>query len=121
MIANFLSDYGTTILYTIITAIVGFIGLLIKQVLTKYMNEDTKRKVVRTCVQAVEQLYKDLHGDDKYEKVAQSVKDMLTVKGIAITDLELKMLIEAAVAEFNDVFNLTDETKTADEDTAEES
>lgn len=29
---------------------------------------------------------------------------MLAEKGIAITDLELRMLIEAAVAEFNEAF-----------------
>ena len=37
----------------------------------------------------------------------ESVSEMLTEKGITITDLELKMLIEAAVGEFNEVFNST--------------
>ena len=30
---------------------------------------------------------------------------MLNEKGIIVTDLELRVLVEAAVAEFNDAFN----------------
>ena len=33
---------------------------------------------------------------------------MLNEKGITITDLELRMLIEAAVAEFNEAFKQTE-------------
>lgn len=34
---------------------------------------------------------------------------MLGEKGISITDIEVRMLIEAAVAEFNDAFGKTGE------------
>ncbi len=34
---------------------------------------------------------------------------MLNEKGITITDIEMKMLIEAAVGEFNNVFGTPDE------------
>ena len=50
-----------------------------------------------------------LHGQDKYNKVVESVSEMLTEKGITITEIELKMLIEAAVGEFNKVFESTTE------------
>ena len=73
--------------------------------LTKYINDKTKQSVVKTCVQAIEQLYKDLHGEEKLNKVIESATDMLAEKGISITDLELRMLIESAVGEFNDNFN----------------
>ena len=104
---QFINEYGTTILYTILTALTGYIGIWVKSLYTKYINDKTKQDVVKTCVSAVEQLYKDLHGEEKYNKVVESVSEMLMEKGITITDLELKMLIEAAVGEFNEVFNST--------------
>lgn len=104
---QFINEYGTTILYTILTALAGYIGIWVKSIYTKYINDKTKQDVVKTCVSAVEQLYKDLHGEEKYNKVVESVSEMLMEKGITITDLELKMLIEAAVGEFNEVFNST--------------
>lgn len=105
--SQFINEYGTTILYTILTALAGYIGIWVKSLYTKYINDKTKQDVVKTCVSAVEQLYKDLHGEEKYNKVVESVSEMLMEKGITITDLELKMLIEAAVGEFNEVFNST--------------
>jgi len=40
---------------------------------------------------------------------------MLASKNITITDIELRMLIEAAVGEFNDVFNTKDKKETTSE------
>ena len=108
MIKEFINEYGMTILYTLLTAFAGYIGLWIKSLYTKYINDKTKKDVVKTCVQAVEQLYKDLHGEEKYNEVVKSASEMLAVKGITITELEIKMLIEAAVGEFNKVFETTE-------------
>lgn len=106
-IENFINNYGTEILYAIFTALAGYLGIVVKNLYRKYVNDSTKKAVVKTCVQAVEQLYQDLHGEDKYNKVVESVTDMLNEKGITITDIEMKMLIEAAVGEFNKVFEDT--------------
>ena len=105
LLKNFISENGTEILGAIITAIAGYIGVVLKNVYTKYINDKTKQSVVKTCVQAIEQLYKDLHGEEKLNKVIESATDMLAEKGISITDLELRMLIESAVGEFNDNFS----------------
>lgn len=107
--SEFVANYGMEILYTIITAIAGYIGFVVKNLYQKYVNDNTKKAVVKTCVQAVEQIYTDLHGEEKYNKVVESASEMLTEKGITITDIELKMLIEAAVGEFNKVFESKDE------------
>lgn len=104
-VSEFITNYGMEILYAVITAIAGYIGIVVKNLYQKYVNDNTKKAVVKTCVQAVEQIYTDLHGQDKYNKVVESVSEMLAEKGITITDIELKMLIEAAVGEFNKVFN----------------
>ena len=103
-IKNFISEYGTTILYAILTAIGGYLGIWAKKLYTKYVNDKTKQAVGKTVVQAVEQLYKDLRGEEKLEKALEAAADMLTERGITVTDLELRILIEAAVGEFNKAF-----------------
>ena len=105
MFAQFVIEYGNTILYSILTAIAGAFGMIIKNLYQKYINDKTKRAVAKTCVQAVEQIYSDLHGEAKYNKCVEAMSQMLAEKGIVITELEIKMLIEAAVGEFNKVFN----------------
>ena len=100
----FISEYGTTILYAVLTALVGYIGIVAKRLYTKYVNDKTKQAVAKTVVQAVEQIYKDLHGEEKLNKALEAASEMLAEKGITITDLEMRMLIEAALAEFNRAF-----------------
>ena len=104
MFAEFVENYGMEIIMAILTAIAGAVGMVLKNLYTKFVNDKTKQSVVKTVVQGVEQIYKDLHGEEKYEKALEAASEMLSEKGISVTELELKMLIEAAVGEFNDVF-----------------
>lgn len=117
IINEFITTYGATILYTILTAIAGYIGIAVKNLYEKYVNDKTKKDVVKTCVKAVEQIYTDLHGEEKLNMCIDSVVSMLGVKGISVTDIEVRMLIEAAVAEFNDAFHKGGDENA--EDTAE--
>lgn len=100
----FISEYGTTILYAVLTALAGYIGIVAKRLYTKYVNDKTKQAVAKTVVQAVEQIYKDLHGEEKLNKALEAASEMLAEKGITITDLEMRTLIEASLAEFNRAF-----------------
>ncbi len=102
---EFISAYGTTILYSILTAVAGYIGIVVKNLYQKYINDKTKQDVAKTVVQAVEQMYQNLHGEEKLQKALEAASDMLLTKGITISDIELRMLIEAAVNEFNKSFN----------------
>lgn len=119
MLAQFISEYGTQILYLIFTAIAGYVGIVLKNLYQKYINDQTKKDVVRTVVRGIEQIYKDLHGEEKLNKALEAASGMLMEKGISITEFELKMLIEATVAEFNDVFNKTGEETEAEAPTEE--
>lgn len=116
MFAEFISEYGTTILYTVLTAIAGYIGIAVKNLYEKYINDKTKQTVVKTVVQGVEQMYKELHGEDKLNAALESASEMLELKGIAVSEFELKMLIEAAVAEFNDAFHKEQEVTENEDD-----
>ena len=105
MFAEFINQYGMEILYAIITAIAGYIGLVVKDLCTKYINDKTKAAVAKTAVQFVEQVYKDLHGEEKLDAALSAAAEMLAEKGITVSDLEMRVLIEAAVGEFNNAFN----------------
>lgn len=111
MFAEFINQYGTQILYLIFTGIAGYIGIVVKNVYTKHINDKTKADVAKTVVKFVEQVYKDLHGDEKLNAALASASEMLAEKGITVSELEMRVLIEAALAEFNEAFkNSTGET-----------
>ena len=95
-----LQPYLIEIIVGIITAMASYIGLKVKKIYETKINDDTKRKVVKTCVGAVEQLYKQLKGQEKLQKAKENIVLMLNEKGITITELEIDMLIEEAVNEF---------------------
>lgn len=107
MFAEFINQYGMEILHTVIVGIAGYIGIVVKNLCTKYINDKTKAAVAKTAVQFVEQVYKDLHGEEKLHEAMSAASEMLAEKGITVSDLEMRVLLEAAVAEFNDTFNKT--------------
>ena len=114
MVKEFLAQYGMEIISTAVMAIFGFVGICIKNVIKKYSDERTKEQVCKTVVKAVEQMYADLIGDERYEKAVESVSEMLEEKGIGATELEVKMLIESAVKEMNINLGKTGVSKDAD-------
>lgn len=105
MFAEFVNQYGTTILYAVVTFIGGYIGIVVKNLYTKYINDKTKQAVAKAAVQFVEQVYKELHGEEKLNEAMAAAEEMLAEKGIKISALELRVLLEAAVSEFNNSFN----------------
>lgn len=104
-------SYVLPAIVSLVAAAAAFLGNQLKRLYEKYINDKTKQSVVRTCVKAVEQLYHDLGGPEKLEKAKASAVEMLNEKGIPITDLELSMLIESAVSEFNYGFSQTVEVE----------
>ena len=102
---EFISNYGGEIIFTIVSAIFAFLGTALKKIVEDYVKDKKKREIVKDCVKAVEQIYKNLHGSEKLKKTIETASQMLNEKGINITELEMITLIEAALAEFNDAFN----------------
>lgn len=116
-VINFLNEYG--ILSMVITALGTGLGLLAKWLYNKTigdkMKEETKEKIASIVVKYTEQVWKDLHGEEKLEKALEAFSEMLAEKGITISDLEMRVYLEAALAEFNNVFN-KETTKDTSED-----
>lgn len=105
IIKEFLTTYGVTILYTILTGVASFIGLKVKNIYEKHVNDKTKRDVVESTVKYVEQLYKDLKGEEKLEKAIEGITEILNEKNITISEIELRVLIEATCNSFKNSVN----------------
>lgn len=105
MFLEIVNAYGVQIIGTILTALAGVVATVAVKLANKYINTKVKREIARTVVQGVEQLYKHLGGEEKLAKALEAAAAMLQEAGITVTDLELRMLLEAAVGEFNDIFN----------------
>lgn len=99
--AELLGNYVLPVLAAALTALAGFVGAQLKNLYRRWVDDKTKEAVVRTCVKAVEQLYRDVGGPEKLERAREGIRQMLEEKGIPITQLEMDMLIESVVSEFN--------------------
>ena len=99
--AEIFSAYVLPAIVAVLTALAGYIGTQIKRLYEKYVNDKVKQDVVRTRVKAAEQLYRDLSGPEKLEKAKAGIVEMLNEKGIPISEMEMDLLIESVVQEFN--------------------
>lgn len=92
-----LSPYIIELLVTILTIIGGYVGNLYKN---KIKNEKTK-EIIELTVKYVEQVGKELDSEEKLQLAQKEAISWLNEKGLKINDVELRMLIEATVCEFN--------------------
>lgn len=104
LIKQVLSEYGLQLLGTVLTALATYLGLIAKKYANKILDDRTKKSIAKTVVSAIEQCYKELSGPEKLQKAIEAAAEMLTEKGIKCTDVELRLLLESALAEFNKVF-----------------
>ena len=109
LLNKFLNEYATLLIYTALTAIFGVVAAFIKKKYNEWADTKTKKEVVKICVTAVQQMYQELDGSEKKEKAIEAISDMLAEKGIAITTLEINLLIEACIGEFKGVFDDTED------------
>ena len=105
MFAEIINQYGAQLIGTMLVSIFGVFGMLIRQMVAKYLDTDTKRTMAKIVVQFVEQTYKDLHGAEKLDQDMTTLSELLAQKNVKASACEMRVLIEAAVAEFNNVFN----------------
>lgn len=105
IIKEFVQNYAGELIFAALTAIVGFIGTALKKEYEDSNEDKKKREIIANVVRSVEQVYKNIHGTDKLKKAMETASKMLAQKGISITELELMVLIESTLCEFNDAFN----------------
>ena len=107
----FFWSYGIEIITVILATVFGCLGQALKKIYKTHINDETKRAVAKTVVQFVEQVYKDIHGDEKLFAALDRASQILAEKGIKFSAVEMETLIEAAVAEFNEAFHKTEITE----------
>lgn len=79
---------------TVFSIVITIIVTNIKKIYKEKVTDETKRNVIKTVVNAIEQLYKDLSGEEKLQKAKENIINMLSEKGITISELEMDMMIE---------------------------
>jgi len=65
---------------------------------------ETKQELAALAVRFVEQVYRELHGEEKYQKAAEWLASRAEEHGLKLTADEIKGLIEAALRSFKDEF-----------------
>ncbi len=94
-------QYLLQIVTSLVLLFAAFLAKKAKDVYTKYINTQIKQDIAESSMLYVEQVYKDIHGDAKLDKALNSAAEELAVLGIPFSSIEMRKLIEAAVAEFN--------------------
>lgn len=116
-VINFLNDYG--ILSAVITALASALGVLAKKIWDRTVGnkikDETKKDLAETVVKYVEQVYSDIHGEDKLDAALEAFSKMLSQKGIEISELEMRVYLESALANFNGAFGKTAEYQDSSE------
>ena len=101
MFKELLSQFGAEAIKLVLAIIIGYVSIVVKNLYKKYVNTEIKKSVVKTCVRGIEQIYTDLHGEEKFNMCVSKISQILSDKGIPVSDVELSMLIESAVKKMN--------------------
>lgn len=111
MFEYYIYAYGMQIIGLLLVAVAGCLGIAIRNGLRMWvtaensrLDSETKAVIARTVAAFVEQAWKNLHGPEKLQKALEAARSLLNKKGIAFDEEEMMVLIEAAVAEFNEAF-----------------
>ncbi|MDT2824862.1 phage holin, LLH family [Vagococcus lutrae] len=95
-----------------VVVITGLVSVLTAKA-TAYFREkgllaklDAKKKSVDIAVNAVEQIYYEEEGPERYKQARTRAIDLLNKQGITITEQELDTLIEAAVSGMKQGYDL---------------
>ena len=115
MFAEFMENYGLSLVDAIATALVGFICIYFKRMIQRKLDTAEKRRIAKNVVLFVEQVYKGVGGEEKLNRAMEAAQEMLAESGITFNELEMRVLIESFLAQMNDVFG---EVKTQLDDDA---
>lgn len=92
---EFLINNGLQLLYLVLTTLVSYLTIKIKNLYNKYVTDEMKKSVTEICVNACEQLYKGNDSEEKYNLAFNNIKAILKSKNIKMDDTEIKLMIES--------------------------
>lgn len=94
---------------TIVAVLLGYAGVEIKKLYKKYVNTQVEKDVVDSTVKYIEQVYTDIHGEEKLNEALSQASKILNEKGIEVSTEQLTTLIESAVYGLNKGLESTEE------------
>lgn len=86
----------------LLSALAGWLGLKVKA----WLNTQEKRAIVESTVKYVEQVGRALGSEQKFELAKATALAWFSEKGLKIGETELSVLIEAAVNDFFEHYEL---------------
>lgn len=82
---------------TAVGALFSWVGIQLKRLYQEHINTKIKEEVIKSTVQYVQQVYKDVSGEEKLQEAVKTASDWLVSKGLEVSEAELRVLIESAV------------------------
>lgn len=106
MVFDIVNDILALLIPVLVAALVELVRRKIKAEQLQYiaLQMEQKKALAILAVKFVEQTYRGLHGEEKYNEAAKWLSERSAEYGIKISDVEIKGLIEAALREIKDHF-----------------
>lgn len=102
---DIINTFGSEAINLVVWLIFAALGYGAKKLATRILNTKEKKELAYDVVTFVEQKYKDLHGEQKFNEAVKAFTEILTERGIKTSTTEIETLIESAVGAFNDAFD----------------
>lgn len=93
----------------LVLVITGVLGMVAKQIMSFLKKKgvvaqlESHKEIAKIVVNAVEQTYTQLHGEEKLNVAKIELIKLAKAKGIKISEKELDLIIESSVKEMNKV------------------
>lgn len=107
-ITDAISDQLISLIGLVFTAIAGYASVQLKKYLDRrgvLQELEVYEKAANTAVKAIQQLYQDLDGPEKFAKAKERLATDLKNKGIPVEEKDLQFWIESAVYGMNEGWN----------------
>lgn len=106
MFADILKEALSYVLRLLVLALIAYGCAAAKTAFYNFFDTEEKRKIARTVVHSVEQMFKKtLHGEEKLNEALKLAEQLCAAAKIPFDAAEMRVLIEYAVSEANHVFD----------------
>ena len=87
---------GTAVLFSV----AAWLGRLMGKCWKEKFTDESSKSIAKTCVEAVEMIYRESGGAEKMDHAIRFASQMMEEKGISLPPDRLRLLLEAALAEW---------------------
>lgn len=95
-----ITTYLIPALFTILTGVIAWFGNKIKLLIEEKVRNEKVKEIINDVVKYTEQTSKELTSTEKFNKAMEEASEWLNSKGITISEMELRIMIEASVNAF---------------------